>query len=551
MTEIAATSVAAPIVREFREILLWPLQLERLQDGRQIQKHWELLQSLPGGSAWSEVEDEFTGDPKQFQERHYHEFVTFLPAVQRFLYGEGPHKAAHARPVESSLKVFRRRDIAAVRIVPSDGDEPVVLKIAHIDLYFFYDLDVVILAVEVFGNDIPLDTAQDLLFRFGRAYPPYWESGVRGATCAARTEFLDAAGNVLATSDFGDRAKYLEFVCEHRAPLISSHWDFVMRPLVLHTSDEPGPLRYRQLEYYRMPYMLFLGFENTQHLSRADCIRLALGNRPGEENELPYSEAYLADFEQRYCYDRYFNTPGSGGVSGARFMASGNTLVVAGDAPDRFFMNENGGMLGRFRHQHFLMFLIAHFQKAALRMFSDRLVGIVSRLEVTDETANRIFRRDIRLVHEQFLRFAHRYWFHEISNQAQTLELFERMRSHLNLDAIYAEVREELQDMGNFLDVEAMRRQNETVVRLTVVTTFGLIGTVVTGFLGMNLFAFSEQPAWWRVLAFVVILAPAAILTLYTVMKSRRLSEFLDALADETMPWKGRWAALKRVWGGR
>jgi len=83
-TDSVATSVAS-IVREFREFLLRPLQLERLQDGRQIQKHWEVLQSLPGGSAWSEVEDEFTGDPKQFQERHYHEFVTFLPAVQRSL----------------------------------------------------------------------------------------------------------------------------------------------------------------------------------------------------------------------------------------------------------------------------------------------------------------------------------------------------------------------------------------------------------------------------------------------------------------------------------
>ena len=32
--------------------------------------------------------DEFTGDPGEFKERHYGEFVTFLPYVQRFLYGE-------------------------------------------------------------------------------------------------------------------------------------------------------------------------------------------------------------------------------------------------------------------------------------------------------------------------------------------------------------------------------------------------------------------------------------------------------------------------------
>ena len=95
-----------------------------------------------------------------------------------------------------------------------------------------------------------------------------------------------------------------------------------------------------------------------------------------------------------------------------------------------------------------------------------------------------------------------------------------------------------------------MRRQNETVVRLTVVTTFGLIGTVTTGFLGMNLFAWAEEPALWRFVAFLAVFVPTALLTLYTVMKSRRLSDFLDALSDETVSWRRRWRAFLRVWFG-
>ncbi len=148
-------------------------------------------------------------------------------------------------------------------------------------------------------------------------------------------------------------------------------------------------------------------------------------------------------------------------------------------------------------------------------MFSDRLVGAVSRLDIISAKANRIFRRDIRNAHENFLRFAHRYWFHDISHQAQVRELFEMMRRHLQLDNLYGEVREELQDMGNFLEAEATRRAEQAVVRLTVVTTFGLVGTVTTGFIGMNLFDWTQEPTWWRVMAFFCIFLPTAFLTLY------------------------------------
>jgi Mg2+ and Co2+ transporter CorA len=125
------------------------------------------------------------------------------------------------------------------------------------------------------------------------------------------------------------------------------------------------------------------------------------------------------------------------------------------------------------------------------------------------------------------------------------------LQKHLNLDALFQEVREELQDMGNYLDVEAMRRQNDSMVRLTVVTTFGLIGTVTTGFLGMNLFGWSEQPAAWRFAAFMTVFVPTIFLTLYTVMKSSRLSEFLEALADDRLGIGGKAKALLAVWFGK
>lgn len=536
-------------VDHLRQILLWPIHLTAIDDTAGASTHSERMAEPSPDNPWRVVDDEF-GDPAEFQSRHYNEFVSFLPPVQRFLYGQGIGRAVRKTYGESPITVYRRSDIARVRLVLEAGQQPVHLEIAHVDLYFFFDIDVAILALEVYADNLPFDVAESALFRFGRAYPAYWnDAGVPGH-CPALVEWLDAAGNVLSRSDYEKREKYLGFVCQHRAPAVAEHWEFMLAPLVLNHSDRKGVMRYRVLEYYRMPYMAYLAMRNPRSLSRGDIVRLAVGSEPGNADTLPYSAEYLADFERRYSYDRYRDSDSAGGY-GSRFLAAGNMLVVIGEAADPWFTHREGGILGRFRHQHFLMFLIAHFQRAAIRMFSDRLVASVSALDVTDIEANRVFRREIRRALENFLRFAHRYWFHEVSNHAQIRELFQMTRKHLELDSLYGEVREELQDMGNFLDVEAMRRQNDTVVRLTVVTTFGLIGTVTTGLLGMNLIAWSEQPAWWRVAAFAACFVPIMLLTIYTVMKSRRLSEFLEELSDETSTWTERWRAFWRVWRKR
>lgn len=537
-------------VKHLRQILLWPVYLLPLDEQAPLQEHWEQLVNAGPDNPWREVDDEF-GDPLEFQIRHYNEFVTFLPPVQRFLYGQGLGRSVSKVYGESPIRVLRRSDIARARVTLNKGDEPVTLNVVHVDLYFFFDIDIAILALEVSADDIVFSTAQNLMFRFGRAYPAYWEAeDGRGGHCPWKVEWLAADGRVLAQSDYENREKFLSFVCRHRAPTTAAHWEFLMSPLVLHHTDAKGAVRYRQLEYYRMPYMGYLAMERAEALSRSDSIRLALGNEAGENAALPYSESYLSDFEMRYCYDRNFMTGPSQKAANVRFHASGDTLVVTGDASDGFFASVDSGILSRFRHQHFLMFMIAHFQRASLLMFSDRLVGAVSRLEIASPKANRVFRRDIRSAHENFLRFTHRYWFENISHQAQVRELFTMTRNHLQLDNLYREVREELQDMGNFLEVEAMRKQNDTVVRLTVVTTFGLVGTVTTGFIGMNIFDWTAQPAWWRVAAFFTVFVPTALLTLYTVVKSRRLSDFLDALSDETVSWRRRWRALMRVWFG-
>ena len=135
-----------------------------------------------------------------------------------------------------------------------------------------------------------------------------------------------------------------------------------------------------------------------------------------------------------------------------------------------------------------------------------------------------------------------------MSNQAIARNIYGRLTQQLGTDALYEEVRLEVEDMNEYLDTDSVRRQANTIVRLTVVTIFGLIGTVATGFLGMNLISESERPLAWRIFAFVLILAATAAVTIVTIVKSKRLADFLDALSDERISWREKWRAFLRTW---
>jgi drug/metabolite transporter superfamily protein YnfA len=181
-------------------------------------------------------------------------------------------------------------------------------------------------------------------------------------------------------------------------------------------------------------------------------------------------------------------------------------------------------------------------------MSSDRLVEALKDLDVGDAASVRRFKRLIRASFEGFLRFTHRYWFHEVSEQAQVRALFHLCSAHLGLDPLYEEVKERVADMNGYLDADSLRRQANTVVRLTVVTILGLIGTVTTGFLGMNLLAEADASVGRKLAVFGVVFLATCALTFYTMAKSKRLSDFLDALSDERLSVWMKLKALGGVW---
>ena len=538
-------------VRLFHASLVWPLLLEPLTIEGSEGHHWEVFEARQDSHPWRRIDDEFTDDPSQFKERHYREFVSFLPYVQRFLYGEGRsrHDAPNDPPGNSPMHVFRRKDISRLRLTLRQGESQIELRIVHLDLYFFEDLNLLQLNLEVRGDDLPLDTVREILFRFGRAYPSGWEEGGEGLHNVFLAEWLDADGQVVARSDAEKREKYLGYVCRHRSPCISEHWASLLRPLVLAHSDEPGDLRYRLIEYQRMPVMAFLAVDRPRTLEREDWVRIGLAATLHPDETLPINEPMVVEFEQRFCHDRFWTDSERG--PNTRFICTGNVLTVVGDAAQPFFIDGERGVLAQFRHQYFLVFLIAHLHRAALLLFSEVLVDAVNDLDIRNDSSVRRFKRRIRANFETFLRFTHRYWFHELSERPHVQAIYRMCSNHLRNDALYDEVRDEIKEMSHYLDSDSQRRQSNTVVRLTVITILGLIATVTTGYFGMNIIPFGDGSILERTLHGLIATVAFIVLVLFAVARSKRLSDFLEALSDERLSFAGKMRALWSVLGGK
>ena len=229
-------AAAAKRVRQFRQILLWPLQLMPLKEGNQIQRHWEVLNSARRGQSVAR------GRRRVHRRRR---------AASRSATTTSSSRSCRTCSASSTAKAARERrrrtaparrcacsgatTSRAVRVVAAAAaTPPVTLEVAHVDLYFFYDIDVVLLNVEVDADDLPLDAGA------GHAVPlrPRLSRPAGTTTAEACTAWHQrrvarrrrrGAG---ARPTRSEREKFLAFVGEHRAPRIASHWAYLLQPLV-------------------------------------------------------------------------------------------------------------------------------------------------------------------------------------------------------------------------------------------------------------------------------------------------------------------------------
>lgn len=471
---------------------------------------------LEGSKVWKVLDDKhkLTGAPDNWSAlQRYQARAYFHPFVQRFLYDPG------------QVQRFTRDDITSLQVDFGDETEKTTLElhVLRCELVLFQpDIGVLLLEVSPVGH-LSLRDTQRLMDSLRRLYPPYldqvWKEGKKtdqwkSGHCPAEVRLMDQSrltvgrpGTYCGTFD-PQKSRLPEFLEPYakafekpasEQPMHfpwAAHWRTLLAPF--NTADEgEGQLSAHQFGDDRCPTMSYLAVDNPRDISEGDWMRLCFADAPGN-SRLPYAKRFMSEFEQTYCYDRFWYDETESRDAPSRILNCGYAFSYVGQANDSdFFANQTNGALPTFRHIHVTMGLIAHFQRAALLAASERLTEMVKRegakICIPDREAVRDF-------YDQFVEFTQNFWFDEISPQIQGQQLFQKWRQHLRIQELYDEVHKELKDLVDYAELRAAAELNQTVSYFGAAAIVLAVVSAIAGIFGMNAAKDWQLENWTEVL---------------------------------------------------
>jgi hypothetical protein len=309
-----------------------------------------------------------------------------------------------------------------------------------------------------------LSHALDTVDFLRRTYPGYWAGRPEGGRYPSYREWFDKGNTLLVSppisgsnkTDALERQKneFKQEVFTHRRFPLDSIYASLLSPLAGH---------YVQVEDERIPHLAYISVDDTREITKGDWVRLGFADYHGDSKKSPYSPQFLKDFDANHCYDRWWSSDksddhGSGDndiTFNTRFLNVGYGFAAVGSSD--FF---NTVIANDFRRLHTQMALLAHFNKAALLVFSTRLSGSVTLQAVARQI-------EVKKILEDLLDFTNRHWFNGVSNQLQGGELYAYWHKHLDLEGLYLDVLREAKEANDFLERNSDQRQTKGIERLT------------------------------------------------------------------------------------
>lgn len=301
------------------------------------------------------------------------------------------------------------------------------------------------------------------------------------ATAAIQAEVDARAASFTQMQETIEAFAQMPTTHQRRGPRVFDHWRKLAAPLEVgpraHQWRDPSDERIPVLSHITLAVPEDMTVRTAmQQVAHSDWIRLvdaeiADGATRLDAPRMPYNTEFLAAKQDDYFYDRFMSDENMPDYMGTRQLFGGAHYGIVGAGGFH-----SSTVLGHFRRQYAQLALISRLEFSALLAFSSRLTEMVAKLDDSGRTekARENFDGALRKLQEDFLSFTHRFRFTGVSSQIQPSEMFEKFRTSLGLDGLYADVKDEIQSAVDLSATLRAEREAVSAARLTQLATLGL-----------------------------------------------------------------------------
>ena len=192
---------------------------------------------------------------------------------------------------------------------------------------------------------------------------------------------------------------------------------------------------------------------------------------------------------KKATYRRWINPPKSSRYSSTVYGFSRfSSVMITGIKEEK--VKKDPSDFSRILHAHFhsmyyQMAVLLFFYRGVLLAFSRRSAKIVKLFQRSTRGKGR---KLLERLQREFLLFRNRFWFKEVTAQDQGIEMFRIWARRMNIYELMDDVKNEIQELYDFVRYKNEQRMDRLLFILTLIGAILLPITVVTGFLGMNIF---------------------------------------------------------------
>ncbi len=197
-----------------------------------------------------------------------------------------------------------------------------------------------------------------------------------------------------------------------------------------------------------------------------------------------YYESFIREEMESHLYRRWQHL---GSIYGFTRYSIAYLVFSDNDDPNKGFNNKT--FYKHFKTMYYQIALLGLFYRTQLVYFSLRIT------KATEDIIEENKRKKFRKISSDFIEFSNMYWFLELTNQDQGIEMTDTMYESFQIPKLYKEVEAEINRTYQYLKDEFIEKVNRWGILVAIVALFFEGSSFIVGFLSVP----GEYPGFWQV----------------------------------------------------